>query len=102
MNEPIRLTPRLCKAARALLEWQQQDLAKASGVPKPTVSAFEARGGDAKLMGMNNRAAVEAFERAGVQFIHENGGGAGVRLKRRGHTGPISIAAGDLNAQNDV
>jgi DNA-binding XRE family transcriptional regulator len=83
-NAQIRLTPRLCKAARALLEWQQGDLAAHSGVPKPTVSAFEARGGDAKLTTMNNRAVVMAFEEAGLQFIPENGGGAGVRLKERG------------------
>jgi hypothetical protein len=30
---------------------------------------------------MNNKAAVEAFEKAGLQFIPENGGGAGVRLR---------------------
>ena len=79
----IRLTPRLCKAARALLEWQQGDLAEASGVPKPTISAFEARGGAAKLTHMNNRAVVEAFEKAGLQFIPENGGGAGIRMRYR-------------------
>jgi hypothetical protein len=44
--------------------------------------AFEAkRDGSAKLMGANNRLVVEAFERAGLQFIPENGGGHGVRMK---------------------
>ena len=33
---------------------------------------------------MNNRAVVEAFERAGIEFIPENGGGVGLRLKARG------------------
>ena len=80
---PIRLTSLLCKAARALLGWQQGDLAEASGVPKPTISAFEARGGSAKLTHMNNKAAVDALERAGLQFIPENGGGVGVRLRDR-------------------
>jgi hypothetical protein len=32
---------------------------------------------------MNNKAVVEAFEKAGLQFIPENGGGAGVRLRDR-------------------
>ena len=32
---------------------------------------------------MNNRAVVEAFERAGLEFIPENGGGVGLRLKAR-------------------
>jgi hypothetical protein len=30
---------------------------------------------------MNSRAVVEAFERAGPEFIPENGGGVGLRLK---------------------
>jgi hypothetical protein len=32
---------------------------------------------------MNNKAVVEAFEKAGLQFIPENGGGAGVRTRER-------------------
>jgi hypothetical protein len=75
-NEPIRLTPRLCRAA--------QHLAEASGVPKPTIVAFEAkRDSVARIATMNNRAVVAAFEGASLQFIPENGGGVGVRLKDR-------------------
>jgi transcriptional regulator with XRE-family HTH domain len=82
---PIRLTPRLCRAARALADWGQQELAEAAGVPRPTITAFEAKRDDAsKLMGTNNRALVEAFERAGIEFIPENGGGAGVRVREGG------------------
>lgn len=80
---PAPLTPRMCKAARSLLGWQQSDLAEASGVSKSTIGAFEAKGEEAKLAQMNNRAMVEAFERAGLQFIPENGGGAGVRWRDR-------------------
>jgi transcriptional regulator with XRE-family HTH domain len=79
----IRLTPRLCRAARALLGWQQSDLSEASGVPKPTVSAFETKDESARMATMNNKAAVEAFERAGLQFIPENGGGEGIRFRDR-------------------
>jgi hypothetical protein len=43
------------------------------------------------------RAALEA---AGIAFIAEDGGGAGVRL-RKAPTGPGSIAVEDLNASND-
>jgi DNA-binding XRE family transcriptional regulator len=83
--DPIRLTPRLCRAARALLDWQQQQLADASGVPKPTITAFEAkRDTAARMTTMNNRAVVGAFEKAGLVFIPENGGGAGMRLRDRG------------------
>jgi hypothetical protein len=43
---------------------------------------------------------VRTLESAGVEFIPENGGGAGVRLRKRG-AGPGTIAGGDLNASND-
>lgn len=86
MSQVIRLTPRLCRAARALVGWQQTDLAENSGVPRPTVSAFEVKDESAKLSTMNNKALVEAFERAGVEFIPENGGGAGMRMRDRRET----------------
>lgn len=81
--KPFRLTPRLCRAARALLAWRQTDLANASGVPEPTLQAFEAKEAGGRMATMNNKAVVEAFEKAGLQFIPENGGGAGVRLRDR-------------------
>ncbi len=80
-SKPIRLTPRLCRAARALLGWRQHDLFEASGVPEPTLQAFEAKEAKARMSTMNNKAVVEAFEKAGLQFIPENGGGAGVRTR---------------------
>lgn len=82
-KKPIRLTPRLCRAARALLGWQQNDLVEASGVSKSTIGAFETKDEGARMATMNNRALVETFEKAGLQFIPENGGGAGVRLRDR-------------------
>jgi len=77
----LRLSPRLCRAARALVGMEQKDLASASGVSKSTIGAFEIKDEGARLATMNNRALVEAFERAGLQFIPENGGGRGVRLR---------------------
>ena len=79
----IRLTPRLCRAARALVGFEQKDLAEASGVSKSTIGAFEIKSETSRLATMNNKALVEAFERAGLQFVEENGGGPGVRLRRR-------------------
>lgn len=77
----IRLTARLCRAARALVGFDQKDLAEASGVSKSTIGAFEIKGESARLATMNNRALVQAFEQAGLQFVEENGGGHGVRLQ---------------------
>jgi len=81
--ESIVVTTRQVKAARALLAWSQADLAQHSGVSEPTVARLESLDGD--LGGREHtaekiRAAIEA---AGVEFIPENGGGAGVRLKHR-------------------
>lgn len=67
-----------CRAARALLDWTQGDLAKVTGLSAVTIRAFE-RGGE---MRDSNRTLLRlSFEKAGVAFIAENGGGAGVRLR---------------------
>jgi ribosome-binding protein aMBF1 (putative translation factor) len=68
-----------CRMARAALGWSTQDLAKNAQVGVNTVNRFEA-GQDARISSVDKmRAAMEA---AGVEFIPENGGGAGVRLKK--------------------
>lgn len=75
---------RQVKAARALLGWSQGELAAASGVSHPTVKRLEAADGmigGREETGAKLQAALEA---AGVEFIPENGGGAGVRLRKRG------------------
>ena len=76
------VTTRQIKAARALLSWSQADLAERSGISEPTVARLESA--DGELGGREDtaqrlRAAIEA---AGVEFIDENGGGPGVRLKK--------------------
>jgi len=72
------------RAARGLLRWSQQDLAGASGVSVPTIKRLEAMegalSGNASTLGALERALVDA----GVKFIAENGGGAGVRLAKPG------------------
>jgi transcriptional regulator with XRE-family HTH domain len=76
------MTPAQCRAARALIGMEQAQLASAASVARSTVVDFE-RGTrtprDASLAAI--RAALEA---AGVEFIPENGGGHGVRLRARG------------------
>jgi DNA-binding transcriptional regulator YiaG len=75
------ITPGQCKAARALLELTQGDLAKAADLGLSTVVDFE------KKRRQVSAAAVQAIKDAlaahGVDFIDENGGGPGVRLRRR-------------------
>jgi predicted transcriptional regulator len=76
------ITPAQYRAARALLDWSQQDLALSAGIGIVTVRQLEAGANEPR------HATVEvvrrAFEAAGVEFIDENGGGAGVRLRRPG------------------
>lgn len=76
------LSIRQIKAARALLAWSQHDLAKASGISYPTIARLEKD--DGKLGGRATTvdAIRSALEGAGVEFIPENGGGAGVRLRK--------------------
>ena len=75
---------RQVKAARSLLAWSQGDLAGASGISEPTIARLESQ--DGELGGRADTAAkiVAALESAGVELIAENGGGAGVRLRKGG------------------
>jgi predicted transcriptional regulator len=79
----LKVSIRQIKAARALLSWSQDDLAKHSGVSAPTVKRLEAAEGDIGGRAETGETLVAALQQAGVEFIPENGGGAGVRLAKR-------------------
>ena len=71
------------RAARAMLGWSQADLAERSGISKPTIARMEI--GDGRLTG-RHETVMElqgAIEKGGVEFVPENGGGPGVRLRRK-------------------
>lgn len=75
------LTPPQSRAARGLLDWSQTRLAEASNLSESTIRDFEK---GRRIPTVNNLAAVKkALEQAGVEFIPENGGGPGVRLRNR-------------------
>jgi predicted transcriptional regulator len=76
------LSSELIRAARALLRWEQRDLAKASSVSLPTIKRLETRPGLMSAHLSTVAALRKALESAGVEFIDENGGGPGVRLRR--------------------
>ena len=69
-----------CRAARGLLAWNQQDLADAAGVGIVTIHQLEA--GTSEPRRATLQVIRHAFEVAGVEFIDENGGGPGVRLRK--------------------
>jgi ribosome-binding protein aMBF1 (putative translation factor) len=87
------ITPAQCRAARALLDWSQQTLADHAAIGVVTVHQLESG------LSQPRRATLSviqrALEAAGVEFIQENGGGPGVRLrepqalKGRDHPTPL-------------
>jgi transcriptional regulator with XRE-family HTH domain len=79
----LKVSIRQVKAARSLLAWSQEELAAAAGVSVPTIKRLEAQ--DGPLGGRDQTGAKIrwALESGGVEFIDENGGGPGVRLKKR-------------------
>ena len=70
------------RAARALLRWSAEDVARRSGIGIATVRRAEAEDGPPHTTTANLKAICEVLQRAGVEFIPENGGGVGVRLRR--------------------
>lgn len=71
------MTPAQLRMARAALKIGVRDLAEMAGVTPNTISRIE-NGGDAMASTLDKL--KKALEAAGVVFIPENGGGAGVRL----------------------
>jgi transcriptional regulator with XRE-family HTH domain len=78
----IMVTIQQLRAARGLLGWSQSELAARAGLSLPTVKRLEAGFGPRVSDEARNKM-QRAIEAAGVQFIDENGGGPGVRLRRR-------------------
>ena len=68
--------------ARAALNWTVRDLAEAADIHRNTVTNIEVGryAGDRKTIDTIER----VLRRAGIEFIEEDGGGPGVRL-RKGH-----------------
>jgi ribosome-binding protein aMBF1 (putative translation factor) len=71
------------RAARALLRWSALDLARKSSVGVNTIRRAEVAEEGTSLTAANELAIRRALEAAGVEFIEENGGGPGVRLRKK-------------------
>ncbi len=69
------------RMARAALNWTVRDLAEATRLHRNTITNIETGkyAGDVATLAV----IVSVLKRAGIEFIDENGGGPGVRLRKR-------------------
>ena len=74
------MTSAQVRMARAALNWTVRDLAEATGLHRNTITNIEVGryAGDPATLAMIK----SVLTREGVQFIDENGGGPGVRLRK--------------------
>jgi hypothetical protein len=80
---PKPLTADQIRAARALLHWSAEDLARESAVGLATIRRAENSPNETSMNVPNDLAVRRALETAGIEFIDENGGGPGVRHRKR-------------------
>jgi ribosome-binding protein aMBF1 (putative translation factor) len=77
------LTSSQIRAARGLVRWSAEDLAREAALGLATVRRAEGAESETSMTVANDLAVRRALEAAGVEFIDENGGGPGVRLRKR-------------------
>lgn len=78
------LSPAQCRAARALLDWSQPDLAKRCGMHVQTISAFENETGTPTRRTLGK--ITDTLEHGGIEFLPNEGVGR--------KTNPITIYKG--------
>jgi transcriptional regulator with XRE-family HTH domain len=77
------LTASQIRAARALLEWSQPQLAEAAGLSMMSIRRMEGPSGPGQRSAGNVEAVRKALDDAGVIFISaDDAAGPGVRLKK--------------------
>jgi transcriptional regulator with XRE-family HTH domain len=74
------ITPRQIRAARALLDWSQQNLADKAIVSLNALARLERGSVDPRASTLS--AVEKALHRAGIEFIPETDRGEGVRLSK--------------------
>lgn len=76
------ITPEQCRAARALLDWTQRDLAARAKLSTLTIREFERN--KSRLKDSTAQLLRMVLEAEGVVLIDANGGGPGARLAKPG------------------
>jgi hypothetical protein len=70
------------------LRWSAADLARESALGANTIRRAEVAEEGISLTAANELSIRRALEAAGVEFIDENGGGPGVRLRKAARAKP--------------
>jgi transcriptional regulator with XRE-family HTH domain len=80
-TKKVEISPAQCRAGRALLDMTQSQLAELAKLGLSTVVDFEK--GRRQVSQTTVETIQSALQYAGIDFIEENGGGPGVRLRKR-------------------
>ena len=83
--KPRPLTSAQIRAARGLLRWSAEELAREASLGLATIKRAEGSEKETSMTAANDLTVRRTLESAGVEFIDENGGGPGVRLRKRHH-----------------
>ena len=76
------LTSAQIRAARALIRWSAEDLARESALGVTTIRRAELAESETSMTTANDLAVRRTLEAAGVRFIDEDSDGPGVRLRK--------------------
>jgi hypothetical protein len=81
---PPPLTSAQIRAARALIRWSAEDLARHSAVSVSAIRRAELMPSETALTRVNDTVIRRALEEAGIEFLDADaqGGGPGVRLRQ--------------------
>jgi transcriptional regulator with XRE-family HTH domain len=79
---PKALTSAQIRAARSLIRWSAEDLARQASLSVATIRRAELTQDETSMTTANDLAVRRALEAGGVEFIDENGGGSGVRVRK--------------------
>jgi hypothetical protein len=86
IKRPLSLTSAQIRAARALIRWSAEELAKVSEIGVSTIRRAELEPSETKMTRVNDQAIRRTLEEAGVLFIDADGGaGPGVKLRDPRH-----------------
>ena len=77
------ITSAQIRAARAMIRWTAEDLARKAQLGVATIRRAEATDGPLQMTVSNLAAVRRTLERTGIEFIFEADGALGVRLRKR-------------------